>query len=200
MPESDFSGLPKVQKQLSEILAKIVAYQGSLPEDRAVQLNELETRGVLSESDLNFIRSHSVTYTADLLKSDHSSICLSMPARKGGGTMGVSYNVATTVRQIHGEEAKEMTFVYRCIEVARARGTTLDRHVKASDLLSVAAEVAHGLYGIDAPKTLRSIGVHSSATFGKLVYKLIDRGRLSKTDEDRPEDFDVRTSFDDLFD
>jgi uncharacterized repeat protein (TIGR04138 family) len=93
----------------------------------------------------------------------------------------------------------ELAFIGRCIDVARTRRPGAGHHVTAAELLPVAAEVAREIYGPEAPKILRSIGVDSSPTLGKLVFRLLDQGSLLKRDNDRLEDFDLRTSFDDLF-
>ena len=51
MPESQDFTIPPEQEQLHQILAKIMAHQYSLPEDRAVDLDELFDKGVLSTAN-----------------------------------------------------------------------------------------------------------------------------------------------------
>jgi uncharacterized repeat protein (TIGR04138 family) len=194
MPRPDHPESSPEQKRLLEILKKIVAYQRTLPEDRAVQIDELENRGLLSEADVDFMRSNSVTYEPGSVTPNEKGIGLSM---RLGSVVGVSFHSITT--RSSGAEDKRITFVCRCIDIARARRMTSDDHVNASELLSVAADVARELYGKEAPEVLRSMGVHSSATLGQLIFKLIDEGLASKRGKDRLEDFNDTTLFDKLF-
>lgn len=81
MPGPEFSD---DQMKLHEILGKIVAYQRSLPEDRAVEFEELEKANVLSPDDLEFMSAHSVTYRPHKLSSFHAMNTLHMPLKNGG--------------------------------------------------------------------------------------------------------------------
>ena len=67
MPDSADFQMPPEQERLSEILTKILGYQHSLPDGRAVELDELLREGVLSPLDEEFLTSHSVTPPDDLL-------------------------------------------------------------------------------------------------------------------------------------
>ena len=84
MPDSDDFQMPPEQVQLHEILAKIVSYQHSLSDGRAVDLDELRREGVLSPADLDFLSTHSVTYKPHRLSDYHATDMLHMPIDNGG--------------------------------------------------------------------------------------------------------------------
>jgi hypothetical protein len=69
--------------KLSKILSKIVAYQRSLPDGRAVELGELRHAGVLSLSDIEFMSANSVTYKPHRLTDYHAMDMLHMPTEGG---------------------------------------------------------------------------------------------------------------------
>jgi hypothetical protein len=83
MPADQFNPPPD-QRQLHEILVKIVSYQHSLPDGRAVELDELRRERVLSPADLEFLTSHSVTYKPHGLSDHHGLDMLHMPTEGGG--------------------------------------------------------------------------------------------------------------------
>ncbi|HUB67020.1 MAG TPA: hypothetical protein VL981_06000 [Candidatus Methylacidiphilales bacterium] len=72
------------RRKLSDILGKIVAYQKSLPDGRAVELDELQRAGVLSPSDTEFMSSNSVTYKPHRVSNYHAADMLHMPMSGGG--------------------------------------------------------------------------------------------------------------------
>ena len=80
-PDDIFSGN---QGRLHEILAKISDYQASLPDGRAVELEELRRQGVLSPADFEFMSSHSVTYKPHRMSDYHALDMLHMPTEDGG--------------------------------------------------------------------------------------------------------------------
>ena len=84
MPNSDDFQIPPEQKQLHEILMKIVTYQHSLSDGRAVELDELRREGVLSPADVEFLTTHSVTYKSHRLSDYHADDMLNMPTDDGG--------------------------------------------------------------------------------------------------------------------
>ena len=81
-PHDSFSG---DQGRLNEILMKISAYQYSLPDGRAVELEELQRQGVLSSTDIDFMSAHSVTYKPHRASDYHALDTLRMPTADGGG-------------------------------------------------------------------------------------------------------------------
>jgi uncharacterized repeat protein (TIGR04138 family) len=90
-------------------------------------------------------------------------------------------------------------FIRSCIETAVKRKGGAAVHVNAQEILAVAAEVARALFGEDAASVLRREGIGSSAAFGQALFRLIEQGILSTTEDDKVSDFDVRSSFDKLF-
>lgn len=84
MPDSNDDKVPPEQEQLHEILMKIVAYQFSLSDDRAVGLDELRSNGILSAADMDFLISRSVTYKPHRLSEYHAMDMFQMPLATGG--------------------------------------------------------------------------------------------------------------------
>jgi len=73
------------------------------------------------------------------------------------------------------------------------------RHVTGRELLEGIKDLALKRYGQMAHAVLRSWGVRTTDDFGNLVFNLVDAGLLSKTEEDRIEDFHAVYDFDDAF-
>jgi hypothetical protein len=71
-------------ERISQILTKITFYLRSLPEDRAVELDELIGEKVLSAEDVEFMREHSVTYKPHRRDDYHAMDMLHMPTADGG--------------------------------------------------------------------------------------------------------------------
>lgn len=76
--------IPPEQERLLEILLKIVTYQHSLPDGRAVEMDELRYEGILSDTDVQFLTSHSVTYKPHRVSDYHAGDLLHMPTENGG--------------------------------------------------------------------------------------------------------------------
>lgn len=64
-----------------------------------------------------------------------------------------------------------------------------DRHVSGAELVRGACDLAVREFGLMAPVVFRRWGVRSTDDLGELVFRLIGAGRLSKSDEDEPDDF-----------
>jgi hypothetical protein len=84
MPDSDNHKIPPGLEQLHEILMKIVVYQHSLADGRAVELEELRREGVLAPADLEFLTSHSVTSKPHRLSDHHAQDMFCLPVATGG--------------------------------------------------------------------------------------------------------------------
>jgi hypothetical protein len=84
MPDSDNFKIPPEQERLHEILMKVVGHQHSLPDGRAVELEELEHEGILSPDDMAFLTAHSVTYKPHQLSDYRAGDMLHMPTEDGG--------------------------------------------------------------------------------------------------------------------
>lgn len=64
-----------------------------------------------------------------------------------------------------------------------------ENHVCGEELLRGACAMAVRDFGLMAPVVFRRWGVRTTDDFGTLVFKLIEAGRLSRSDEDDPDDF-----------
>ena len=74
------------------------------------------------------------------------------------------------------------------------------RHVSGSELSHGIRELALERFGFLARIVLESWGVRRTDDFGVMVYHLIEEGVMSKTDEDRQEDFNGVYDFHEAFD
>lgn len=74
------------------------------------------------------------------------------------------------------------------------------RHITARELLMGIAEYARQQYGPLAKMVFEHWGITKTIHFGEIVYNLIDAGLMSKTKEDKLEDFDGVYDFSSEFD
>ena len=83
------------------------------------------------------------------------------------------------------------------------RETDLDepvsRHLTGQQLCFGLKDHAIDQYGLLSKTVLNAWGIHRTEDFGRIVFTLVDLGELSKTDEDRLEDFGHVYDFDDVF-
>ena len=63
------------------------------------------------------------------------------------------------------------------------------RHVTGQELLEALRQCALREFGPMAATVLRSWGIRRTDDFGEMVFNLVNRGLLGKTDQDRKEDF-----------
>lgn len=73
------------------------------------------------------------------------------------------------------------------------------RHVTGRELLEGIKDLALKRYGRMAKAVLNSWGVKTTDDFGAIVFNLVGAGLLSKTEEDRVEDFHDVYDFDEVF-
>ena len=83
------------------------------------------------------------------------------------------------------------------LELGRAEDTKLPegevrrvRHVTGQDLSHALKQYAHHQYGFLAKLVLADWGINTTSDFGEIVYNLIKIGEMTKSPEDRREDFD----------
>lgn len=80
---------------------------------------------------------------------------------------------------------------------------SFNRHVSGEDLCHGLRELALQRWGLMAATVLRAWNIHSTHDFGRLVFSLIEAGRLQKQPGDRVEEFDdvydFRAAFDGAF-
>jgi uncharacterized repeat protein (TIGR04138 family) len=74
------------------------------------------------------------------------------------------------------------------------------RHLTGQELSKGIAEYAREQYGYLAGTVLKNWGITKTDDFGELVYLMIDEGLMSKTEEDKKEDFHNVFNFDEEFD
>ena len=95
----------------------------------------------------------------------------------------VEQGLGYTVLKIHGEKKSAKT----------------SRHVSGQQLCEGLREFALKRWGLMARAVLARWNVTSTLDFGRIVFAMIDGGRMSKTDEDDIDDFkdvfDFRTAF-----
>jgi len=84
MPSPEEYEMPPEQERIQQLLMKIVAYQHSLPDGRAVELDELKRKGILDPGDIEFLNSNSVTYKPHSLSDFHALDMFHMPTSDGG--------------------------------------------------------------------------------------------------------------------
>jgi uncharacterized repeat protein (TIGR04138 family) len=70
------------------------------------------------------------------------------------------------------------------------------RHVTGQELCVALRQFAHEQFGMLARQVLNSWGICSTSDFGEIVYNLIKVGEMSKSEQDRREDFDNVYDFD----
>lgn len=73
------------------------------------------------------------------------------------------------------------------------------RHVSAAELLEGVRRYAIEEFGPMAKQVFNHWGIGSTEDFGNIVYSLIDQGLLSRTEEDRLEDFRDVYDFEKVF-
>lgn len=83
MPDRNEYHVPP-EERIGEILMKVVQYQKSLSDDRAVELDELKREGVLGSDDIEFLKANSVTYKPHRRSAYHALDMFHMPTPDGG--------------------------------------------------------------------------------------------------------------------
>jgi len=76
------------------------------------------------------------------------------------------------------------------------RSQQAERHLTGQQLCEATRQYALEQYGYMAKCVLNNWGVHCTGDFGEIVFNLIRIGKMSKTDDDRREDFDDVFDFD----
>ena len=74
------------------------------------------------------------------------------------------------------------------------------RHVSGSELSEGIRDYALEQFGPLAREVFLSLGIRSTNDFGEIVFNLIKIGIMSKTQDDRPEDFHNLYDFNSVFD
>jgi len=89
-------------------------------------------------------------------------------------------------------------FVYESLTVAQ-KLFGRERHVSGKELLEGIKKLARERYGRMAKSVLNNWGVRATDDFGQIVFNLVNSDLLSKTDEDKLEDFHAVYDFEEEF-
>lgn len=73
------------------------------------------------------------------------------------------------------------------------------RHITGRELLEAMRELGLARYGLMTKVVFEHWGVRSTEDFGRIVFRLVDAGLLSKTPEDSMEDFTGVYDFEEAF-
>ena len=73
------------------------------------------------------------------------------------------------------------------------------RHVTGTELLDGIRQYALQEYGAMTKTVLNRWGIHKGEDFGNIVFNLVEKGILGKTEQDRKEDFAGGYDFDEAF-
>lgn len=93
--------------------------------------------------------------------------------------------LAHTVRLVHGEGAGDRE--------------DESRHVTGQQLCLGLRDFAIKQYGLLARTVLRSWGINRTEDFGRIVYEMIQKQNMRKSEEDAPEHFQGVFDFDEAF-
>lgn len=73
-------------------------------------------------------------------------------------------------------------------------------HISGQELLEGVRDLAIRQFGLLAKHVFKHWGVEETADFGRMVFEMIDRGEMKRTDNDRFSDFVNVYDFEDVFD
>lgn len=74
-----------------------------------------------------------------------------------------------------------------------------EAHITGQELMYGVRELASQRYGVLATNVFAHWNVHSTGDFGRIVFDMIDRGEMRKTDRDQLSDFYDVFDFEDAF-
>ncbi len=77
---------------------------------------------------------------------------------------------------------------------------TEEAHISGGELLEGIRALAVNQFGLMTRIVFRRWGVRTTDDFGQIVFELVERGEMSKTDRDQPRDFSDVYDFDEVFD
>lgn len=90
-------------------------------------------------------------------------------------------------------------FLYQALDLSqRLAGSR--RHVTGRELLDGIRQLAVDLFGPLTLMVMEAWSVRQTGDFGMMVFHLVDRGLMGKTEDDRLEDFDDVYDFAEVFD
>lgn len=75
-----------------------------------------------------------------------------------------------------------------------------DAHITGRELLEGVRDLALEQFGLMTTTVFRHWGVYATEDFGRIVFELVERGEMRKTDRDQLSDFFNVYDFEDVFD
>jgi len=75
-----------------------------------------------------------------------------------------------------------------------------DAHISGRELLEGVRELALEQFGLMTNVVFRQWGIHATEDFGRIVFELVERGEMRKTDRDQLKDFIDIYNFEEVFD
>ncbi len=75
-----------------------------------------------------------------------------------------------------------------------------DTHISGQELLEGIRQMALEQFGLMTRTVFKNWGIRSTEDFGRIVFEMVERGKMRKTDRDRLSDFFELYDFDDVFD
>jgi uncharacterized repeat protein (TIGR04138 family) len=75
-----------------------------------------------------------------------------------------------------------------------------DAHITGPELLEGLRRLALKQFGLMTRTVFRHWGIHSTDDFGRIVFELVERGEMRKTERDQLQDFFEVYAFEDVFD
>ena len=95
---------------------------------------------------------------------------------------------------------KEEAYLFVMASLGRAlRDLEKPRHISGAELLASLRREAEDQFGPMAATVFQYWGVKNSLDFGEIVFNMVREGLLSKTEEDRLDDFKDSVFFENLF-
>ena len=89
---------------------------------------------------------------------------------------------------------------YTVHQMGRQGAADKSRHITGQELAGGIRTYAREQFGPMTQDVLQHWGLNETLDFGKIVYNLIEAGMMSKTDDDRVEDFQNVYTFAEAFD
>ena len=75
-----------------------------------------------------------------------------------------------------------------------------DTHISGQELLEGIRQMALEQFGLMTRTVFKNWGIRSTEDFGRIVFEMVERGEMRKTDRDQLSDFFELYDFDDVFD
>lgn len=96
---------------------------------------------------------------------------------------------------------ESLRYTQQTLGRSRARGRRSEEgHISGRELLEGIRELALQQFGLMTRTVFHHWGIRSTEDFGRIVFELIERGEMRKTERDRLSDFADVYDFDEVFD